>query len=203
MRYLNKYKTYTNTSIILHRIPSRVLKFKRPKWKRLQLFLNKKSYNSLKIFYNNFTIKSKYRSWDKLKTYFKEGLTMKNALNTFFDNSVSLRYFKDFLKSKSIKNFNGAFYHYFLKLNSRLDILLWKLNFFHSSFQASQAIMSGKILVNNKKVFSKNFFIKEGDIISLNLIDNPQLNSFDSELFFSILEIDYYTKTIIITKNLY
>jgi len=201
MRYLNKYKNFTNTFSISNTIPARVFNFKRPKWKRVQTSLQKKS-NNIKVFLNNSIIKSKYRSWDKLKNYFKEGLLIKNSLVNLFDQSVSLKFFKRGLKYKNFTKLKDHFLFNFIKLNFRLDILLWKLSFFSSSFHASQAIMSGKIFINNKKIYStNNIFLKEGDVIFIDDF-STRISPFHSELFFSILEVDYYTKTIIFTKDI-
>ena len=36
MRFVNKYKGYEKTTIVFERFPLRILKFKRPKWKKIQ-----------------------------------------------------------------------------------------------------------------------------------------------------------------------
>ena len=91
----------------------------------------------------------------------------------------------------------------------RLDILLFRLNFFSSSFQARQSLNEGEILVNGQ-IVKGNCFLKKGDIISffskksntlfdLKKIVNKQSLSYSLCPF---VEIDFYTKTIVIFKSL-
>ena len=78
----------------------------------------------------------------------------------------------------------------------RLDILANRLELASSSFAARQSIHNGEILVNKKRV-SSNYIIKSGDIISF----GPTVKFLDlrnSNKIFPFLEVDYYTKTIIV-----
>ena len=90
-----------------------------------------------------------------------------------------------------------------------MDILLSRFHLFSSSYQARQFISNGFILVNGKQI-SGNFFLKKGDIVSFNLSkvhENLEFstlfnNFLNNELFYSFVEIDYYTKTLIVLKDL-
>jgi ribosomal protein S4 len=93
----------------------------------------------------------------------------------------------------------------FIKPCFRVDILLWRLNFFNSSFFARQYINEGKILINSKRV-KGNYFLKKGDVISfksesidlflkfLSLKPNSQIYTF--------VEFDNYLKRIVLIKDL-
>ena len=52
--------------------------------------------------------------------------------------------------------------HTLLKPEFRLDILLWRLKFFESSYQARQAINEKKVKVNQKRV-AGNFFLSKSN----------------------------------------
>jgi ribosomal protein S4 len=78
------------------------------------------------------------------------------------------------------------------------------LNFFASSYQAREAVNNKQIWVNNKNV-AGNYYLKKGDVISLNtqfllsaILFNKSLHNF----FLTFVEIDYYTKTIVVVKDL-
>jgi ribosomal protein S4 len=99
--------------------------------------------------------------------------------------------------------------HTLLKPEFRLDILLWRLNFFESSYQARQAINEKKVKVNQKRV-AGNFFLSKGDIISFshsfnfkNLDISEKINkNTQSDTVFSFVEVDYYSNTVVVIKNL-
>ena len=99
--------------------------------------------------------------------------------------------------------------NFLIKPLFRLDILLSRLYFFSSCYHARQFIQSGYVQVNDKKV-KNNVLLKKGDIISFNLSKNQK--NFDlsnlftihlnNNLFYSFVEVDHYTKTLIILKDL-
>ena len=66
--------------------------------------------------------------------------------------------------------------------------------------------MFGKVLLNQKRP-SFNSFLKKGDVVTFprsltheNLFSNFQKYTLN-HIFFTFLEIDYFTKTIVILKN--
>jgi ribosomal protein S4 len=88
-----------------------------------------------------------------------------------------------------------------------IDILLWKLRFFNSSYEARQQIYNGVILLNNKNILG-NVYLKSGDIITFkNFFKlNIELNNkyfLNNQKIYSFVEIDYYTNTIIIIKDFF
>jgi ribosomal 50S subunit-recycling heat shock protein len=205
MRYCNKYKSYTKTNLFLKKSSLRVLNFNRPKWKKLQSIISSKKL-SLTSFNDTSICKVNYKIWDKIKNHYKDGLYIKNSIYKLFDNSFSTRYYKKKLLNKNLFFLKNIILNSIIKPNFRLDILLWKLNFFKSPYESKQAIQTGHIFVNNKIQF-QNSFVKKGDIISFKLNSNGTnvnfLNKFEPDLLFSFTEIDYYSSTIIILKDYY
>ena len=200
MRRLKKYKKYNfydkfksnHTSFSI--VPSKISSFKKTKWKVLQGFVNLKY---KKTFINNSKIKVK--SWSseipKVNRYFKENLALKNNLFLYFNNSFKTSFWKKTF-NKKIGQKKSLFLKSLVYPEFRLDILANRLELASSSFAARQSIHNGEILVNKKRV-SSNYIIKSGDIISF----GPTVKFLDlrnSNKIFPFLEVDYYTKTIIV-----
>ena len=204
MRLENKYKKFANLNTSTLSFPKRILKFKRSKWKNCQKRISIDS-KTLQILNNPLIYKLSPRSVENVNNYYKDGLTLKNFLILFFDNSFKVSFFKNQLSSKNSKSLKDLLINFFIKPCFRVDVLLWKLNFFSTSFFARQYINEGKILINSKRVKS-NFFVKKGDIISfkeesmdvffkfLNLTSNTQIYTF--------VEFDNYLKRLVIVKDL-
>jgi len=203
MRFTNRYKNLTNTVAFFKQSSARVLKFKRPKWKKFQTVLKLKL-NSPTIFIDNSIVKTNYKNWEKLKLHYKEGIQAKKALLNFFDNSISSTHYKKNLLVPSTKLGVSAMSAFFIKPMFKLDILLWKLGLFNSPFESRQSIQNGLIDVNNKTL-TESTSLKLGDVVSLSSkINLKQYNSkriFDNAFLFSFLEIDYYAGTFIIIKS--
>nr|QWK44945.1 ribosomal protein S4 [Protohalopteris sp.] len=75
-----------------------------------------------------------------------------------FYGDVSHKSFRKLCKVDSVRELAQV-------LESRLDINLCRLEFFSSIYCSRQAILHGKILVNNKKVTFGHFLLKFGDIV--------------------------------------
>lgn len=50
-------------------------------------------------------------------------------------------------------------------LERRLDVILYRLGFFHSIFYSRQAILHNKVIVNGKSIGSGNFMLQKGDFV--------------------------------------
>lgn len=198
MRFLKKYKNFADNYVFINFFPrARLLKFKRPKWLKLKRLLEKKS--KKKFLLNNFILKASLKRWDRIKFYYKEGLIIKRALSSFYDNSFSTATFKKFIKVKNTKLLLTLFINSLVKPLFKLDVLLWKLQFYNSIFEAKQAIVTNKILINLNFNKTKTWVAK-GDIIQVN--DLKKIYSNSGLLFLnSFFEIDYYTNTIIVLKD--
>ena len=229
MRFINKYKSYDKLFSIFEKFPLRVLKFKITKWKKIQRLLlfkfskkNKRSINvksiglkkkvrssRKKLFFNNLLVKVSLKTWYKVEKYYENGRRIKNILHNIFDKSVLTSHFRKVLKfSKKASEIQKAYSYTLLKPEFRLDILLWRLNFFSSSYQASQAIAERKITVNGRLV-QGNFFLSRGDVIFF--CSNLKLNTLNvkkvkyktlfSKIVSTFVEVDYYSNCIVVLKN--
>lgn len=206
MRLRCKYKGYNHLVQPFAQFPLRILKFKTTKWKRLQKLLSLSA--NTKKFNENLSIKLSHKMWDKVSNYYKEGNRLKNIIFYLYDKSISSSHLKSILKNSSSK-IRNMYLFTLLKPEFRLDILLWKTYFFSSSYHARQHINNGDILVNKKSV-SGNFFLSKGDIISLSekfnpLLINPKrlrLKNTIEDSILTFVEIDYYTNTIVVIKDL-
>ncbi len=218
MRLRSKYKTYTQSSASLVKYPQRLFKFRRSKWKKIQIKLlrsqrfllysaekKKRLKKGQSPFFNNFLNKISYKFWQKLRLHYKKGLQIKNNLRKLFDDNISYKYFKKALisqkKSLLLKN---IILTNLVKPLFKIDILLWCLNFYTTSYQARQAINNKKVWVNKKTVIG-NYYVKKGDVIFLDsstLLSTVLFKNSLHNFFLTFVEIDYYTKTLVIVKDL-
>jgi ribosomal protein S4 len=95
---------------------------------------------------------------------------------------------------------------FLIRLNSRLDIILFKTQLFSSVFAVKQFLSHEGVFINHKKIKKGNFILKEGDIISFNPKKRQFYKEYFKRFFFnkksnnihSILEYNYSTFTFII-----
>jgi ribosomal protein S4 len=208
MRFLNKYKKIaTLDRFIYPQLALRVLKFRRPKWKKFQKqVLNSKK--STPVFINPFILKNSFKQWEKVKNYYKSGLQFKKKLMVWFDDAANIKIIKKQVL-KNQKSNKDILLSTFLKSEFRVDILLWRLNFFPSSYSARQSLNEGSILLNGKPTLS-NTLLKKGDILSFRLTKSPSSFSlkdtfssiYTKQSFCSFVEVDFYTKTLVVIKDL-
>lgn len=200
MRKIAKYKSYIKLlSFSKNQFPERILKFKRPKWKKLQNIL-KKSY--FPKFYNQIVLKKDYKRWEKIKSSYKDGLLLKNKINTFFDNNISLHYFNVNLKKNKIKFlFKNFILYCLIKPLFRIDFFLAKLKICNSSFESRQLINEKNVLINGK-IINSCVYLNRGDVITLKI--DKRLRNYSSVLLLnSFCEIDYYNQNIFILKSFF
>lgn len=204
MRLENKYTKFAKLNTSPFPFPRRILKFKRSKWKKCQkrISINSKKFVSLN---NPLIYRLASRSIENVKKYYRDGLTLKTVLMLFFDRSLKVSFFRNEFSSKYNKSLKELLINLFIKPCFRIDILLWKLNFFSSSFFARQYINEGKILINSNKVKS-NYFLKKGDVISFKSesIDLfvKFLNFNSNSDIYTFVEFDTYLKRIVLIKDL-
>ena len=208
MRRVKKYKKYSNIRELSPYIPARISKFQRPKWK----FFQKKLESIKRVpdsFVNPLIKKASNKYWEKTTDYFKDEVMLRRFLVNSFDSSVKISSLKKGLKASSGKITKDLLLNFLVKPLFRIDILLSRLHFFASSYQARQFISNGFVKINGKKV-NGNFLLKKGDIISFDLFkiqENFKFSTFfntflNNNLFYPFVEIDYYTKTLVVLKNL-
>jgi hypothetical protein len=198
-----KYNIYQKTFKILDFFPTRILRFKKTKWKKFKrlykYFLNKPTLNNFK--YRTFNFNKKFI---KIKFNFKNNLLAKTSLLQLYNKTLSLKRIKKNFKN-SIK-FNEMQINLFIKELFTLNILLWKLNIFNSVLEASSAINNQFVYVNNN-VITSNYTLKKGDIISLNYLNFiPKINTVlkTNKVFlkiYSFIDFDFYLGKIVILKN--
>lgn len=200
MRKLHKYKVYNKVDLVA-KFPVRILKFKRPKWHRLQeMLLNQKNLNSELV--DITAIKTDFKVWNKVKRAYKERLKSYSYLSAIFDNTIKVKK----LKSQSdLKIRKKMYLKYFYENYYKTCSLLWFANFFASSFKSRQKIASRSIFVNNE-IASPNSILKNGDIISVvdNSINiNDVIKKYNSTLsMLTHVEVDYYSQNVIVVKDI-
>jgi small subunit ribosomal protein S4 len=146
-------------------------------WNNLKIdTLNKKKWL---FFKKNLKRKNKnFRRATSLKRIFKNRLLNKQKLKSFYGNLLQYQLrsiFKLALKSSKYKSIQ----FFITLLERRLDIVIFRLKFTSTIFESQQLIAHKKILVNNKIMNYKNYYLKEGDIVSFNdsstIINNKQI----------------------------
>ena len=206
MRNVKKYKQYSKNKDLSPNIPSRILKFNRPKWKFFQKKLEQISKPS-GSFINPLVRKASDKYWDKSSDYFKEGIQLKRYLINSFDSSTKVSFLnKNIKKDVSVKYLLSNF---LVKPLYRIDVLLSRLHLFYSVYQTRQFIKDGIILVNNKKI-DINFILKKGDIISFNSkklykhLNFEEISSkfLNNDAVYSFIEVDLYTKSLVVLKDI-
>jgi len=212
MRFQTRYKQFSKPNKFIVELPQKIKTFKHSKWGFLQkkyfkILKNKKFRKSEKR-KNPLILRIKQKKWERIKKAYKEGLEFKTSIITSFDNSITTRFLKKQLNLSTKKVTKEVLLNCLIKPCFRIDILLANLFFFKTTFHARQAINEGIILINFKKIKS-NVFVKQGDIISFNTQKSDSFFYFNSffinnkkiQKFYSFLEYDLYTKTIVVVKN--
>jgi len=210
-----KYKFYNNNKLLtLSRIPKRILKFKRSKWTETKNLLKNRLINDTKITIENQNLIS-FSDPTKInvhisgakytRNYYLFRCLTKNKILLKFENQFNFKFFQKIYKNNS--DIQEILLNVVCKPLYNLFILLRELNFFISSYECREAIKNNKILINNKEVVLKrNIFVKGGDIIlvQIDFAKSPSIkrNSIIGQTsILTFLEVDYYTGTIIITKD--
>ena len=203
MRLQKKYKKFSKLTHIFKTFPKKILKFHRTKWKKIKELALK---NKINLWATKTTLMTK--KWSTYKLKYSRGVELKTFFDCLLDKAFSMLFFKKLKNLNKKCNINSDNAIYFLKPHYRIDMFLWHLNFFSSSYQARQMIKNTKTIVNGKKVH-QNYFLKKDDIIFFdsliyhtksifNLLLDKTLNN---TKILSFAEIDYYTNTVIIFKN--
>ena len=130
---------------------SKIGRFRKKKWSRVQG-------QGLKVHYPQ-TSKTQVHLQPSVYLYGNR-LKAKQKLRKFYGNLSEKSFHALYKKSLSRDNFIGL-------LESRLDTLVFRMNFSPTPFAARQLISHGAILVNGKKATIKSALLKPGDCIEV------------------------------------
>jgi ribosomal protein S4 len=199
-----KFKNYIKLKKDLLIVQKKALNFKRSKWIEFKSnFISNKVF-SRKLLLNFERIFIRGDSLSVLKNRYRNFVFTKILLKEFYKNSFNNKLLRKLLfKNRSFLK-KDLFNLLFIKIEYKLDLLLWKLKFTESIEDAKKLILNKKILVNNNSSHP-NYFLKKGDIISFN--SNIHFEKIHSKfleynkIYFSFLEFDYYTTSLCVIKD--
>ena len=121
---------------------------------------------SLEQILSEFYKKNSQSSGGKKQSFFKELLMEQKKLSIIYGNLSIKEIKKSVLEAKKK---NGNFEENLIKkLESRLDVVLYRICFFKTICAARQSINHGQVFVNNKKVVFSGYILKPGDLIKIN-----------------------------------
>lgn len=207
MRLTPKYQIYLKSRLIIDSFPKRILRFKRSKWKFFRFFKNLKKRKRYKfINYFSPTVSKNRNRLIKMKWYFNNCRLSKIKMLQLYDFSYNFKKANKDLKFLKKLKYKDLFKYLIFKQLYRLDVILWKLNIYSSTFEARQAIQNRYVLVNNK-TFSNTYLIKMGDIVKLSEKKysfklRQILNTFKLyPKYYSFLEFDPYIGVFVVIKN--
>lgn len=203
MRLYKKYKNWLKLS--LNFFPLRIFKFKRSKWKKLKSPRILRKLKRKILFSDLFCIEVSLRTWERIKKFQKLKIINKNKTRSRFDFSISS------FKNKKLKVLDNSKQNLIInkifRKEYRVDVLLWKLHFFSSVYKARQYINAGFVFKNGLLLKHGSAILKYGDVIAVDsryFLDNNFLikKNLKTEMYFSFVEVDYYTLSFVILKGL-
>lgn len=136
--------------------------------------------------------------WNRRHKEYANSLALKNKLSSYFDGGFTNKFFRN--EIEHTKEYNGLIGSLLVKPEFRIDVLLWRLQFFPTLYAARIAFRSNLVLVNGKHI-SFNSFVKQGDVIKINTTFNFREN-LNQKLkmvhYCPFVEVDYYLNTIVV-----
>ena len=153
------------------------------------------------IFFKYDRVVCKRWRWVYISKNFRNILYLRNRVNQYFDGVFNNSFFKKQVKNKT--TFLDSIRYSYIKPEFRLDIILWRLHFFSSPYEARIAVFKNQILVNGIQVHF-SYFLKQGDIVvvntepNLNYLVELKLPTFNLNSF---VEVDYYSNTFIVLQD--
>lgn len=197
-----KYKNLLQIREIPYQNNLRILKFKRPKWNFLKKNIQRKAnkifffrkyqkFNKRFYFFNQKGYQINNR-WTNIRFRYKELLLAKRKLFLFFSLKSKLKDLKKIMQNNTSTSF-------LTKLETRLDILLWRTGIFSSPAVARFALNHKHVKLNNKSINLNSIFLKKGDLITFSKNIKNELNNNLSK--FKTIKI-YNKKFIIFQENI-
>lgn len=209
MRIQPQYKKYSKHYLPLECVPQeKLLKLHRPKWRKVQraFFLKIKSLKDKKVRFKNITDPfCQINRWLRKYSITKTRLYQKKAIQTLFLNNLSNKCLQKNYYNEADRKAGNPIKNSVFKLEFRIDILLCRLQIFSHCLLVKQAIFKDFLFVNGQSLAFLSY-LKKGDVLCLKYFSPLRLwqkNVLFTPLFFhSFLELDMYTGTIVVVKDL-
>jgi small subunit ribosomal protein S4 len=100
------------------------------------------------------------------KQLYKHRLLARQSFKNFY-GGLTNKYVKILFGKLKKQNSSNIILRLLTVLESRIDIVLYRLGIVNSIFEAKQLIQHKKILVNDQTQYSKNYILKKGDLITI------------------------------------
>lgn len=192
--------------------PSKLFKTNKKSWKTiLSSYSDKKGLSVNSVPKLNLNSIVNVKRWDFNKKLYKQGLELKRYYYHIFDYIIKSKLLKKIYLNESKKFNENNFINaslYLLRPNYRLDVLLWSLGFTNSIYEARNTIFGSNVLLNSNTNPNPNNVLKTGDIVSvksyskkLTFKDVSQKRVYFQKQFNFFCEIDYYSRTLIVTHD--
>jgi len=226
MRLVPKYSHLYRASVLTpFFVAARVARFRRSKWLRWQrlerklprrrLFFRrfkrggwrkkKKKFldsRASKLFVTSRSKRCALHKWSRARFLYKASLLQKRRLISLHDASINKRVYANVLCHRSQQRAR-LLTKLLVKPEFRLDLLLWRLQFFNSVYSAQCAIRTGRVLVNGVVVKTLHY-VEVGDVVRVAGILNVKkvmkkyrLTNFLPQFF----EVDYYQQCFVVLKG--
>jgi|SRR5690554_6001131 len=177
-----KYKHLLNVRENPYYNDLRILKFKRPKWNFLKkniqrqatkfFFFRKYQKNQKKLYFYNQKGYSIASRWSNIRYRYKELIIAKRKFILFFLLKTKIKALKQLIKNCTSTKF-------LIQIETRLDILLWRVGLFSTPAISRFFINHNNIEINGNKVNLNSVQFKKGDIITF----SPLVKHFVKEKF--------------------
>jgi len=222
MKKLTRYHIFIRSNFCLPQFPLRILKFKKQKWLALQLKLkkslktkkikvkkNKKFKTSQPLFKNILVTYVPRARWFKLKRAYQTETITKRIFYIYYQKALTRKALRKETKNSRIGSKGQPEIALLAKPFYRIDILLYFLNFFASVYQAKQFLARGKLLLN-ATLIKTPVFLEKGNLLTIKsnsctnklLVSLLRMQKSPKKKVLSFLEVDYYSKSIIIVQGL-
>jgi hypothetical protein len=199
MRLKNKYKYYDKCFSLVRSFPYKILtKFKKSKWKKAQQFFKKPKKRI--IFSNREITRVTFKFWERFQLLYKESLYLKTSNILSHDTAFNLKFYKKNFVKKTMSNIDRISQN-FVKPFFSLQLILYTLHFVESSHLSKQMLNTGKIYLNSNVCYT-NKILDKGDFVYLNGFKNISKLNNTLTFNYSFVEVDYYTGTFTILKDL-
>ena len=208
-KIFKQLKNWQNTDYF----PTKLSKTTKKSWKTvISTYNDIKQKNLISESKLNLNSTVKIKRWEFNKKAYKTGLEIKRYYYHLFNHIIRNKYLKQIYLNKAKKYKQNNFCNttlYLIAPTFRLDILLWSLNFFNSTYEARNNIFNKNVFLNINKQLHPNEVVKSGDIISLKNFNKNltfkklyNKNLHFKKQFYNFCEVDYYTKNLVIIKDI-